>query len=187
MGGKSFSTFLTEFTVLEAQSLRLTREVLKEREHLETTLSSLQPQIQFGLAKIDEFKQERQILQKHEAQINDCKDFKYKVTEQRHHQVTLKPGEIIINCQICHTTYHYPCKIANDAEKSQCAAMNRNGTCNTCPGRCSWKQHFNTPYRYEAFEEEVERTFEDLKVRYEIAVGSKSKTEAFIAGMEKEM
>ena len=44
-------------------------------------------------------------------------------------QVALKPGQIITNCQVCHMTCHCPCKIANNAEKSQCASMNSDGTC----------------------------------------------------------
>ena len=187
MGERSYSTFFTEFITFEPQSLYLTREVLKEREHLEETVSGLQPQIQRGLAKIDVLKQERRILQEHEAQINDCKDFTYKVNEQRHCHVTLKPGEIITNCLICHTTCHFPCKIAINAEKSRCAAMNSNGTCNVCPRHCSWNEHFNTPYRYEIFTVEVERTSEDLKARYENAVGGKTQKEKIIAGMEIEM
>lgn len=187
MGKNTFVSFFNEFVSLKSQSLYLTREVLKERERLEITLRGLQPQIQLGLAKIDVLKQERCILQKHEAQINESKDFTYRVKEQRHRQVPLTPGQKITNCQVCHTTCHFPCEIANDAKKASCDAMNSNGTCNVCPGHCSWKEHFNTPYRYEIYTEEVERTSEDLKARYMKAVGGKSEMEKAIAGMETEM
>ena len=187
MGKNTFVSFFNEFVSLKSQSLYLTREVLKERERLEITLRGLQPQIQLGLAKIDVLKQERCILQKHEAQINESKDFTYRVKEQRHRQVPLTPGQKITNCQVCHTTCHFPCGIANDAKKASCNAMNSNGTCNVCPGHCSWKEHFNTPYRYEIYTEEVERTSEDLKARYMKAVGGKSEMEKAIAGMETEM
>eukprot|EP00731_Ephydatia_muelleri_P027167 Em0019g40a len=117
---QSFSTFFAEFVSLKPQSLTLIREVLKERDTLETTLRGLQPQIQLGLSKIDVLNQERCILQRHEAQINES--------------------------------------------------------------RCSWKEHFNTPYRYEIYTVEVERTSEDLKARYETAVGGKTQLEKLIAG-----
>eukprot|EP00731_Ephydatia_muelleri_P027174 Em0019g47a len=73
MGRQSFSTFFAEFVSLKPQSLNLTREVLKERDTLETTLRGLQPQIQLGLSKIDVLNQERCILQRHEAQINETR------------------------------------------------------------------------------------------------------------------
>eukprot|EP00731_Ephydatia_muelleri_P027170 Em0019g43a len=184
---QSFSTFFAEFVSLKPQSLTLIREVLKERDTLETTLRGLQPQIQLGLSKTDVLNQERCILQRHEAQINESKDFTYKVKEQRHRQVPIERGQKITNCRICNTTCHFPCGIANDSEKADSDAMNSNGTCNVCPGRCSWKEHFNTPYRYEIYTVEVERTSEDLKARYETAVGGKTQLEKLIAGMEKEM
>ena len=58
MGMKSFENFFTRFKVVEPQSLQLTNEVLKERQRLETTINSLQPQINEGLAKIEELRHE---------------------------------------------------------------------------------------------------------------------------------
>ena len=187
MGEKSFSLFFKELVAMEARSLNLTREVLKERERLEAVVRGLQPQIINGLAKIDVLKQECEVLESHEGEINDNKNFRYKVIEQKQIQVPLKPGELITNCQHCHTTCHFPCGIANDADKRGCAAMNASGNCTVCPKQCSWQLHHNTPYRYDIVEEEVEKTYENLKAKYENAVKGKTRVESMIASMESEM
>jgi hypothetical protein len=85
MGMKSFENFFICFKV-EPLSL-LTHEVVKERQRLETTINSLQPQIQEGLAKIEDVQHEEQILKAYETDMAMLtnKVFKYTgtLTKQR--------------------------------------------------------------------------------------------------------
>ena len=71
MGMKSFENFFTRFRVVEPQSLQLTNEVLQERQRLETTINSLQPQINERLAKIEELRREEQILKEHIHSVDE--------------------------------------------------------------------------------------------------------------------
>ncbi|XP_072574573.1 uncharacterized protein [Paramormyrops kingsleyae] len=64
MGVKTMKKFFGALTSMEAKSLRLTREVLKERKELETAVTGLRPQIRAGLAKLGEIKRTRQIIHK---------------------------------------------------------------------------------------------------------------------------
>lgn len=187
MGNTSFQTFFNEFITMEARSLHLTREVLKERERLEATVRGLQPQIKKGLYQIETLKQTTATLQNHESQINANKDFKYTVTVQQQRQVALKPGEIITTCLSCHLTCHFPCGILSDADKRGCAAMDSNGNCRICPGKCIWNQHYNTPYKYEIELVEIEKTYEDLKKKYQCAEEGKNQVESLIKQIEDEL
>jgi hypothetical protein len=68
MGMKSFENFFICFKV-EPLSL-LTHEVVKERQRLETTINSLQPQIQEGLATIEDVHHEERILKEYETAMD---------------------------------------------------------------------------------------------------------------------
>ena len=63
----------------------MTKEVLHEREQLETTVQGLQEQISAGVAKIEELRQEETIVQQNQAKISANKNFTYpvKITKQR--------------------------------------------------------------------------------------------------------
>ncbi|KAL5503465.1 hypothetical protein EMCRGX_G010420 [Ephydatia muelleri] len=187
MGVKSFTEFFTELVKLKPSNLYLTRDVLQKRQHLETTVRRLQPQIRMGLAKIDMIKQEKLEVQKHEAEIADSKDFTYTVEESRERRIDLNPGEITTNCQVCFTSCHFPCSRPNNEDKAKCSAMNSDGTCSVCPGHCSWEMHFNNPFRYEAYSVKIEKSMNDLKERYETASREKAKVEKIIATLENEM
>ena len=41
---------------------------------------------------------------------------------------------------ICHEDCHF----GNGEDKVNCCAMDDNGNCTVCPGKCSWQSHVNT-------------------------------------------
>ncbi|XP_053569215.1 uncharacterized protein LOC128659671 [Bombina bombina] len=53
MGKHSMKAFFTSLNQMQTKSLKLTREVLKERKELEVTLQALHPHIKTGLVKLD--------------------------------------------------------------------------------------------------------------------------------------
>ena len=191
MGKKSFEDFFHHFFLAKTQSLQQSREVLKERECLETTLQGLQPQIQAGLGKIDELRQESQILNEHEAGVIANKDFAYTVTITKQRKIDLPVGHYVTNCLNCNYTCHKDCKYAKDEDKFKCSAMNKQGskdaTCKVCPQKCSWEVHVNNPYRFELYQEQENRTIDDLKAKYDSAMTNKSQVEAVIETMKKEL
>ncbi len=166
MGMKSFQNFFKKFEVVESKSLRLTKEVLDERQRLEAAITGLQPKIDEGLSKIDELQQEQRVLKEHEADLLTNKDFKYTVTVTKQRKIDLPRGKHVTNCIHCHITCHFPCGIPMDQDKSGCAAMDggsQNAKCRVCPGGCHWSRHFNNPYRFELYKEDEERTQDNLK------------------------
>ena len=59
--------------------LRLTKEVLKEREELDVLVEGLNAQITVGLNKLEEIRQEEIVIQQREKVIETNKDFTYTV------------------------------------------------------------------------------------------------------------
>ena len=69
MGTKSMNIFFSSLNLIETKSLTLTKEVLRQRRQLENSIENLQKKVKLGLAKLEEIKQESQILQTNEAAI----------------------------------------------------------------------------------------------------------------------
>ena len=192
MGVKSFDEFFSRFSTAKAQSLQQTREVMHERDKLEIAVQGLQPQITAGLAKIDELRQERQMLRDREADILTNKDFTYQVKVTKQRKINLRRGKYTTNCLTCNYTCHDNCIYANDDDKYKCSAMSRNGDtrsaeCGVCPGNCSWKVHVNNPYRFELYDGLETRTSQELKKRFESAMSNKEQVEDVIIEMKKEL
>ncbi|CAF1353371.1 unnamed protein product [Adineta steineri] len=172
LGRLSLRKFFIEFQNVQPISLTLTTEVLNERQHLEAFVQGIQQQIQIGLGKLEELKQEIELLKQLGNDILKNKSFTYKINVTKQHQISLPKGQFVTNCLRCNFTCHYPCTIVKDEEKYLCAAMNnktKNATCTVCPDKCSWNSHVNNCYRYELYQENENRTFEDMKQRYQNA------------------
>ena len=186
MGFRSFQSFFAEFTKSESVSLRLTKEVLKEREQLQTLLEGLNPQITMGLNKIEEMRQEELILQHHEMEIETNKKFLYTVDITKPRQIDLKgTGRHTTTCLRCNFTCHKQCAYANDSDKRLCCAMGPDGNCTVCTMHCLWSEHKNLPYLIEYETVTETRTSDDLKKKYEKAVSGKSRVEGMIDQLEE--
>jgi len=186
MGFLSFQNFFVEFAKTESVSLRLTKEVLNEREQLQILIEGLNPQITKGLNKIEEMRQEELVLQHHVKEIETNKDFTYEVEVTKPRYVSLQgTGRHTTTCLKCNYTCHKDCKIADDCNKRQCWAMDKTtGDCRICTLNCIWSDHKNLPYLIE-YETVIEtRTSADLQAKYETAVSGKSKVEGMIQQLE---
>ena len=183
MGIHSLSTFFKQFSVSSPQSLKLTKEVLNERERLEALIPGLETQVKVGLSRLDEIQQEKRVLQQHEEEINANKDFAYPMKVNKHKKIPLK-GVYTTNCLKCSFTCHNNCAYPNDFDKTKCSAMT-NGYCTACPDKCHWHSHSNTPYYFEYYDAFENRTSDILKKRYETAKSGKNKTQSMIAANEK--
>jgi len=184
MGNDSFENFFKFLTKVNPKSLKLTAEVLKEREHLEACLLGLQPEIKRGLSKLEEIRQEENILKQHEADLQTNKDFEYTLKVPKTRKVDIPAGTYITNCLVCNRTCHYPCRIPDDSCKRRCSAMNSNGYCNVCPQKCFWNQHRNMQFRYEDYEDTERRTFADLKDKYQQAGAAAGNQKGIIGAIQ---
>lgn len=188
MGFDSFRSFFAKFAKSESVSLQLTREVLKEREQLQTLLEGLNSQITIGLNKIEEMRQEELALQQHEKEIETNKEFSYRVdvTQPRHIDLT-GTGKYTTTCLHCNFTCHKDCAYSDDSMKALCCSMGPDGNCTVCTMHCHWSEHRNLPYLIEYESVTETRTSDDLKKKYEKAVSGKSKLEVMIAELESSL
>ena len=180
MGVKSFEEFFAHLKTVEPRSLCLSKEVLNEREHLETVIQGLLPQIKTGMSTMDELQQEEKVLESLQVEASDLErqEFTYTVRVVNQRKIDLDPAEYVTNCMKCNFTCHYPCKLPDDDQKWGCAAMNwpeagENSVCRVCPGKCEWMSHKNTQYRIEGYEEEEKRTLDDLLKKFETVKSDK--------------
>uniref|UniRef100_A0A3Q1F9M7 AIG1-type G domain-containing protein n=1 Tax=Acanthochromis polyacanthus TaxID=80966 RepID=A0A3Q1F9M7_9TELE len=188
MGIKSMEKFFTALGKMKTKSLLMTQEVLKERKHLETAIEGLQPQVKAGLAKLEEIKTTQQKIKDHETVMTSNENFEIEVDVTKPVQIQItEKGAYITNCQICSTTCHYPCAIANDNEKRGCASMDGAGMCTVCPGKCIWRVHFNQTYRWEYVKVKEKQTLKELKHKYEKASQEKMTIQELIQRQEEEI
>ena len=191
LGKTNFQLFFTEFEKVEAHSLQLTRETLKERQQLEVIVEGLKTQIKVGITKIDELRQKQRILRKREADILQNEHFTYEQTVTKQRELELPGNVFVTNCLQCHFTCHYPCPISKDNEKYQCKAMDGGGPdsarCTVCPGNCPWSQHVNASHRFEIFYEVETQTSDDLKKNLNEAIEGKIQVENMITSIEAEL
>ncbi|XP_040911620.1 uncharacterized protein LOC121193414 [Toxotes jaculatrix] len=188
MGAKSMEKFFTALGKTTTKSLLMTQEVLKERKQLETAIEGLQPQLRVGLAKLEEIKKTKEKIKEHETVMTSNENFEIEVDVIKPVKKQLtKKGEYITNCQKCSITCHYPCAIADDAEKAGCAAMDRTGMCTVCPGKCIWSVHFNQTYSWEYVKVKEKQTLKELKDKYEKATKEKMTTQELIERKEEEI
>ena len=186
LGIGSFKDFFAKFALMEPRSLHLTKEVLKEREQLETSIEGLQPQISAGLAERDRLHETEKALRQHETEIRDNKDFKITVTVTKRRMDKLPSGQFITTCMHCHFTCHKRCGIADDDKKYGCAAMS-SGCCTVCPNKCTWQMHKNTPFEYVLYQEKETQTLKEIKSRHESAVTGKLEVEALIEKIKEKV
>ncbi|XP_074505969.1 uncharacterized protein LOC141776357 [Sebastes fasciatus] len=188
MGAKSMGKFFTTLQKMETKSLLMTREVLKERKHLETAVEGLQPQVRAGLAKLEEIKTTKEKIKEHETVMTSNENFEIEVeiTKPVKKQLT-KKGEYITNCQKCSITCHYPCGIADDNEKRGCASMDATGRCTVCPGKCIWSLHFNQTYSWDYVQVKEKKTLQELKDKYKNATKEKMTIQEVIERQEEEI
>lgn len=191
MGCQSFASFFSYMIQVDAISLQLTREVLREREQLEIVLESIHPKIQAGLSKMEALQKEETVLINKDSEVLANQGFEYTIVLTKQRKKRLDPGTYVTNCLICNVTCHYPCSIPNDEDKYNCAAMNYGGPnfskCTVCPDKCSWENHCNNQHRFEFYTEEETRKLDDLYKRYNVAVNDKNKIERIIDGLHNEL
>lgn len=185
IGADSFRKFFQKFEYVSPVSLKLTKEVLQQRETLEIIAERLHQQILHGVNLIDSLRKESIILEENKAIIEANKNFKYTVKEAVMVEEPLPPGKYTTNCIKCNMTCHIPCIYANDEEKKNCYAMKCNNgkdeaSCGACPGKCHWAQHRNASFVLKTELRPVEKQYADIHENYQTAMKTKLTVEAVI-------
>lgn len=187
MGLKSFQNFFKHLDTVETQSLSLTKNVLDERKRLEVTVFNLQKQVDAGLNKVSELKQEIKIFQEKKSEIERNQDFEYEVSETQQKIVELTPGLHVTNCLTCNYTCHLYCGIPDDDNKQYCVAIDANGYCDSCPKKCYWKLHKNSKYEFRYEVVKVKKTYSDKLQKYKDAQGKLPSQKQVVNILRKEL
>jgi hypothetical protein len=189
MGFESFKEFFNDFEKSDSISLRLTEDVLEERKKLETTVNGLLPQIEAAQLKLNEFLREEAMLLTYKDQIEANKNFTWVDMVSKQRKVDLPRGVHTTNCLKCNATCHLSCAYANDNDKYKCSAMDgggiTNAVCRVC--KCSWRDHCNNPYRFEVYQEQVTKTYDTIKARYESGIEGKTTVEGIIQSLNTDL
>ena len=180
---ENYDRFAKQLVTMQAQSLTLTKEVLEERQQLETIMQDLQLQMKFMVGRICELKEEERCMEQNEAEIAANRNFTYTVRVPKviKHDLT-GTGIHVTNCLQCNYTCHSNCTVA-DGDLTKCSAM-KDGSCTVCPNRCQWNRHVSNPWRFEITEETEERTFDELKRRFDKATERKSRMQVIVANIQ---
>ena len=190
MGTESFGDLFDNLEKTGAVSITLTKEVLIERERLQTILQGLQRKIADGLDKCNELQNVEEVLEKHESEMKINENFKYEVKVMKRLSVKLPSDKRALNCRKCFTTCHYPCDVRNN-EHFNCLVMNNYGsklaTCNVCPSECSWEDHVTQNLRYQSYEGRETRTIKELKDLYDKASNKCKQVQDIINALEEEL
>ncbi|XP_053391493.1 uncharacterized protein LOC128554263 [Mercenaria mercenaria] len=186
MGIKSFDAFFCHIEKMETKSLKQTKDVLDERKTLETTVQNLQPQVDAGLAKLNQLSDEIRIISQHKTDADANKNFEYEVTEIEQKKHNLPKGQHTTNCLHCNFTCHRRCAFANDSDKERCSAM-RNGYCTQCSDKCHWQMHANTPYIFEYVSVKKKKTYAEKLKKYQDAEGKRLSREQVVERMKNEL
>lgn len=187
MGYSSSEKFFDAFSKAERQTLTMTREVLKERDELETLIPGLQDRVKIGMLQMEVIEEEKRIITQFQAEINANKDFTYKIKTTQFEKVALKPGIHTTTCTVCNFTCHKNCKRSDDKDKRGCWAMDKSGNCRICPKYCIWSLHTNIPFIHIYSTVWETHTYKDLKKKHDIAEGEKKEAKKFLAENEEKL
>lgn len=186
MGTKSCKDFLSKLTTVLPKSLFMTKSVLEMRNKIQLTIQKLQEEVTTGLNKLEQLKEEVNIVLKHKSTIEQNKDFEYTVIEEVIKSEKISPGTYITNCVKCNTTCHYPCRYSNNWDKIQCLAIT-NQYCNVCDKKCHWSDHVNNDFRIITIQEKKVKDSMYLKQKYQKAQGEYTSAEGIVTGLLDEI
>ena len=189
MGMRNFQNFFSRLNTMKTQSLTLSREVLDERKRLEVTVEGIQPQLNQGLAQMEQLRKVRRIIANNEVQIDAHDNVTFQVEVNVAKMIDISStGHFLTNCQTCHVTCHYPCAIPKDEDKLQCWAMDKlSGCCRICPNKCHWSGHFNQTYRWEYVVEIQSSSSDELLEKYETLFNKKLTAQELLKAMEDDL
>nr|XP_021325914.1 immune-associated nucleotide-binding protein 10-like [Danio rerio] len=178
-------TGLFEFlNTIKPKSLKMTQDVLQQRNQLEIKISNLKSHVQLIKLKQNELKQPQEALEKSKCYVQSNKNFEYEVEVPYKEKVDIDRSvdEAAMCCTVCEENCHYPgCWWTSDV--SLCSVMRKNH-CTVCSNKCHYSKHIKTPKIYVTRTKKEKRTNEDLKKKYD----EKIKTnESAIKKLEEEL
>ncbi|XP_077075351.1 uncharacterized protein LOC143726586 [Siphateles boraxobius] len=171
---RSFRGMAGLFKFLESvkpKSLKMTRDVLQKRKHLEANISNLQSRVQMTELKQKELKQTREALEQNKKNVEENNDFEYEVDVPYKEKDDIDPSvaKEAMCCSVCEENCHYPgCWWVRDL--SWCEVMKDNH-CTVCTKKCHYSKHVKEAKIYVTKTRKEKKTYEKLKKNYDGKIG----------------
>jgi hypothetical protein len=185
IGTCGYTQFFESLLGMQPRSLRLTREVLKERQSLQVVIQGIHKLIAQGTSELDLIEQEERLLKQHERDIQANRNYTVTVTVRTPQATKSPPRLFVTNCSVCNMTCHHGCAIIEDSQKHGCSAMDSNGHCKCCPGKCHWQMHHNQPFFWELKTIEKKETLNELLAKWQDATSKKTNVQSSLANMRR--
>nr|XP_046186043.1 uncharacterized protein LOC124015128 [Oncorhynchus gorbuscha] len=182
---KEMKKFFQELESIESKDLTLTKNVLKERELLEKTMTRLTPQITAGLSKLSEIKSFKQCLENEDENMKQNKNFETEVNVLQVKRSKLSQ-DFATNCKVCNFTCHTCCFLPMEDDINSCAVMDDDGNCTICPGKCSSTDHDREKVLLTYETKTEKKTIQELKDNFMKAWGKSMETKEMLDKLEVE-
>ena len=114
---------------------------------------------------MESIRQTLEAIQNANLNINASKGFTVKTSVTVWKTKQAPVGQYTTTCIKCNRTCHEDCSYGPGESKRGCCAMNSNGYCTNCPGKCYHEMHQNLPIIYYQITEENTVTDKDLEKR----------------------
>eukprot|EP00118_Oscarella_pearsei_P017597 m.175742 g.175742 ORF g.175742 m.175742 type:complete len:298 (+) comp39131_c2_seq37:1251-2144(+) len=181
---KGAEAFLGAIFATTPFSLKLTKEVLRERQRIHAQMARLRASIDINLSMMTSIKNEKAKVESDRSVIDEMKNYTYDETKKAFRERPLRSGEYTTTCPRCSWTCHYPCGIPDNADKARCSAMCSDGYCYVCPSKCKWDLHFNAPYQFEWYTDTKTVTIKEKKTQHDQAKTRVTTSERALAHLE---
>ena len=179
IGIANLQAFLDRFGKTKAVSVQLTKDVLTDWQHLETTIQELQDCIASGHKKFGQLSEAKKVLEEQENEMERNRNYSYKETRNINKTISLPSGEMALNCHQCFITCQYPCDYNEQSLDDS--------PCSNCPSKCQTKSHHLQNVCYKKSKVEETRINEERKQKFLKAEGSVVQTKCTIDKLEKEL
>ncbi|XP_030623020.1 uncharacterized protein LOC115806459 [Chanos chanos] len=190
LGVDSMKKFLEQLEKMQPKSLKMTKEVLRQRKQLAACVQNLQDRIKMMELKHTELEQTQQALNDHKKEMERNQNFEYEVDEAYKEKVPIQQTEWFWStkatcCTVCEENCHYPgCWWVRDL--SWCSVMSGNH-CTVCTGKCHYTNHVKEEKIYEQRTRRVKKTHEELKKKYMVEKGNMGKKESLVSRIQREL
>uniref|UniRef100_A0A8C2BAR9 AIG1-type G domain-containing protein n=1 Tax=Cyprinus carpio TaxID=7962 RepID=A0A8C2BAR9_CYPCA len=156
---------------IRPKSLKMTQDVLQEREQLEANINNLRSRVNVMELLQNELKQTQAALEENKELVKNNKNFEYEVDVVFKDKIDIDPAvaNVAMCCTVCEENCHYPgCWWISGL--SWCIVM-KDKKCVICTKKCHFKEHVKGAKIYVTKTKKEKRTYEKLKKKYEKEIG----------------
>ncbi|KAK1784781.1 hypothetical protein P4O66_003452 [Electrophorus voltai] len=181
---KKMKAFFRALKDSESRDLKMTIQVLEERERLARAMEALAPQIKAGLSKCAEIESKKQMLKNENEKMKENENFEQEVEEVK--PIRTAVNCFTMNCNRCFFTCHSSCFLPEEDSISTCAVFDKQLKCVVCPGNCHYSNHVkeNVMWTYETIKKT--QTIKELRDNFNKAKTAFMSTHDMLEKLDKE-